>query len=98
VNAAQAGATSISITSNIASEGASEKKRVALRISDNGRGMSASVKAQIFEPFFSTKGGGNSGLGLSISKQILERHGGALHVESEPEIGTTFVVELFTEA
>lgn len=98
VNAAQAGATSISITSNIASEGASEKKRVALRIIDNGRGMSASVKAQIFEPFFSTKGGGNSGLGLSISKQILERHGGALHVESEPEIGTTFVVELFTEA
>jgi signal transduction histidine kinase len=97
VNAAQAGATAISITSNITSEGASEKKRVALRISDNGRGMSASVKAHIFEPFFSTKGGGNSGLGLSISKQILERHGGALHVESEPDKGTTFIVELFME-
>ncbi len=95
VNAAQAGATAINITSKSSTEGASEQKRVELRISDNGRGMTDEVKAHIFEPFFSTKGGGNSGLGLSISKQILERHGGALRVESEPEQGTTFIVELF---
>lgn len=95
VNAAQAGATAINITSKSTVEGAAEMRRVELRISDNGRGMTEEVQAHIFEPFFSTKGGGNSGLGLSISKQILERHGGDLRVESEVGKGTMFIVELF---
>ncbi len=95
VNAAQAGATAINITSKSTVEGAAERKRVEIRISDNGRGMTREVQAHIFEPFFSTKGGGNSGLGLSISKQILERHGGDLRVESEVGKGTMFIVELF---
>jgi signal transduction histidine kinase len=88
VNAAQAGATSITITGSRAAQ----TKNVVLSIADNGKGMSAEVQKRIFEPFFSTKGAGNSGLGLSISKQILERHGVSITVESVPQHGTTFLL------
>jgi signal transduction histidine kinase len=86
VNAAQAGATSIVITGKRATDAGD----VVLSIADNGKGMTDDVQRRIFEPFFSTKGAGNSGLGLSISKQILERHGVSIAVESAPQQGTTF--------
>ncbi len=88
VNAAQAGATAIRIESE------KSPSHVSVRFADNGGGISETVKQKIFEPFFSTKGKGNSGLGLSISKQIVERHGGRLGCESLEGKGTTFIVEL----
>ena len=88
VNAAQAGATVLRI------EGAVSAQGVTLGFSDDGPGMNERVRRRIFEPFFSTKGEGNSGLGLSISKQIVERHGGSLTCESVPGSGTVFQVEL----
>jgi two-component system, NtrC family, sensor kinase len=60
---------------------------------DSGRGMTAEVRDRIFEPFFSTKEGG-TGLGLAVSKQILQAHGGSISCESSPGSGTTFVVRL----
>jgi two-component system, NtrC family, sensor kinase len=60
---------------------------------DTGRGMSGEVARRIFEPFFSTKKGGN-GLGLSVSRQILQAHGGSIDCQSAEGRGTTFVIRL----
>lgn len=67
--------------------------RIEARVSDTGGGMSAAVKDKLFEPFFTTKQGG-TGLGLPLSRQIIEAHGGSISVDSEPGRGTTFLVSL----
>ncbi len=66
---------------------------VRLRVSDTGVGMTAEVKARIFDPFFSTKGSGR-GLGLAALAGILRSHDGAIGLQSEPGRGTTFSVYL----
>jgi|GEM_PF-1356701 PAS domain S-box-containing protein len=66
---------------------------VRLRVSDTGEGMTAEVKARIFDPFFSTKGSGR-GLGLAALAGILRSHDGAIGLLSEPGRGTTFSVYL----
>lgn len=66
---------------------------VGFKIEDNGPGIPEEVKNRIFEPFFSSKKRG-SGLGLSISKQIVDRHQGQLTVESRPGEGTTVTVRI----
>jgi signal transduction histidine kinase len=55
--------------------------------------MPETVRERLFEPFFSTKEGG-TGLGLSVSQQILQAHGGTLFCQSHPGQGTTFVLRL----
>jgi two-component system NtrC family sensor kinase len=70
-----------------------EDKRVAVALSDTGRGIPPEYLQRIFEPFFSTKNNG-TGLGLAISYSIVQRHGGEIKVESQVEEGTTFTVWL----
>jgi two-component system, NtrC family, sensor kinase len=61
-----------------------------LRVVDRGRGMSPSVRARAFEPFFSTKGTGTrTGLGLAICYGILRDHGGRIDIDSAEGVGTT---------
>ena len=68
---------------------------VRLDFIDDGPGMPEEVQQRIFEPFFTTKPvGQGTGLGLSLSLGIIERHGGSLNVESTPGGGTTFVLHL----
>ena len=69
---------------------------IAIRITDNGPGISESVKAKLFDPFFTTKPvGKGTGLGLSISYEIVvEKHGGKLYCQSVPGQGTEFVIEI----
>lgn len=67
--------------------------RVAVEISDNGPGIPPSVRAKLFQPFFSTKTRG-TGLGLAISRKNIEAHGGSIRVESEPGRGTCVHVEV----
>lgn len=69
---------------------------VAIRIADNGPGMSETVRNQLFDPFFTTKAiGKGTGLGLSISYQIIvEKHKGTLECISEPGKGAEFVIKI----
>ena len=98
INARQAmssgGVVRVSIDCNRASN------MVEIGIQDAGPGIEPQKLAQIFEPFFTTKQGpdqeghGGSGLGLSICREIIERHQGRIRVESLVGKGTKFVVKL----
>jgi PAS domain S-box-containing protein len=68
--------------------------RLQLEFKDNGMGMPDDVKQKIFEPFFSTKGAHGTGLGLSVSYSIMERHDGSISVVSQQGNGTTFTIDL----
>lgn len=65
--------------------------KIYIRISDNGRGMSKEVLDKVFIPFFTTKKNG-SGIGLSLTRQIMQAHHGALQVISEEDKGTVFTL------
>ncbi len=68
------------------------KQRVTISVSDAGRGIPASIKNKIFNPFFSTKSHKGAGLGLSVAHGIAVRHGGAIRAESgDSTIGSTFI-------
>ena len=73
-----------------------EREVLIIELKDNGPGMQQEVKKKIFDPFFTTKPvGEGTGLGLSVSFNIIvERHGGALTVDSLEGIGTTFIIVL----
>ena len=68
-------------------------KYVELSIEDHGIGMPPTILDRIFDPFFSTKSKGH-GLGLATCYSIVDRHGGAVEVESEQGKGTTFRIYL----
>ena len=67
---------------------------VEITVKDTGRGIQPEFLPHIFDPFFSTKGEGGTGLGLSVSYGIIRNHKGDIRVESKPGVGTTFTVEL----
>ncbi|HHP7238269.1 sensor histidine kinase [Longibacter sp.] len=67
------------------------RSRPVLQIADNGPGIAPDVQERIFVPFFTTKEDG-SGIGLSLSRQIMRLHGGTLTVRSEPDVETAFTL------
>ena len=72
-----------------------EGENVIVRIADNGPGIPATVADKIFQPFFTTKPAGQgTGLGLSLSYDIVKAHGGFLRMETEEGAGTTFTIQL----
>ena len=70
-----------------------EAQLVVLRVADTGPGIAKGDMPNVFDPFFTTKSAG-TGLGLNIVRQIVERHGGCITVESSPGQGATFIVAL----
>ncbi|OZC03940.1 two-component regulator propeller domain-containing protein [Rubricoccus marinus] len=73
-----------------------EQDWVEIRIEDNGTGIPDEIREKVFEPFFTTKPTGDgTGLGLSLAYDIITQgHGGTLAVESEENVGTTFIIRL----
>ena len=68
---------------------------ILLMISDTGEGIDPQMMDLIFQPFFTTKPGSQgTGLGLSLSREIIKRHGGTIQVTNNPHGGVTFVVDL----
>lgn len=68
-----------------------EQDKTLILVSDNGKGIEENIMNQIFIPFYTTKKNG-SGIGLSLSKNILKKHGGNLLVSSEVGLNTTFTL------
>lgn len=69
--------------------------RIAVRIIDQGVGMDEGTVARAFEPFFAARAEpGSIGLGLSIAREIVDRHGGSIEIESAPDVGTTVEIRL----
>ncbi len=67
---------------------------VEIAVADTGKGIPPEHMPHVFDPFFSTKGEGGTGLGLSVSYGIVKNHRGDIRVESKPGAGTTFTIEL----
>jgi len=66
---------------------------VDIRIEDNGSGITPAQMSKIFDPYFTTKQGkSGTGLGLYITKKVLEDHNGSIKVDSTPDRGTTFTI------
>ncbi|HEX6169758.1 MAG TPA: ATP-binding protein [Chitinophagaceae bacterium] len=72
-----------------------EKDKVEIKVKDNGNGIPQKVLDKIFQPFFTTKPTGQgTGLGLSLSYDIVKAHGGELKVETKEGKGAEFIIEL----
>jgi len=68
---------------------------VEIRVADNGNGIPPKILDKIFQPFFTTKPTGQgTGLGLSLSYDIVKAHGGELKVETKEGEGSVFVIQL----
>ncbi|HKN16002.1 MAG TPA: ATP-binding protein [Candidatus Sulfotelmatobacter sp.] len=76
-----------------------DETEIEIQVRDDGAGIAPEILPRIFEPFLTTKETGHGvGLGLAISRGIVERHNGQIEVKSELGRGTTFVITLPTQA
>ncbi|MBR1790905.1 MAG: HAMP domain-containing histidine kinase [Bacteroidaceae bacterium] len=93
-NAIESGATEVSLTAQpLPSPSGGGGTDTAIHVSDNGAGMTPDVLAHAFVPFYTTKPSG-TGIGLSLCRQIILKHGGHISVNSHPGLGTTFTITL----
>ncbi len=93
-NAIESGATEVSLTAQpLSSPSGGGGTDTAIHVSDNGAGMTPDVLAHAFVPFYTTKPSG-TGIGLSLCRQIILKHGGHISVDSQPGLGTTFTITL----
>jgi len=71
-----------------------EDHRIRFEVADNGVGMSDEILQRLFTSFFSTKGHRGTGLGLMVSRKLIEEHQGSIEVDSRPGEGTVFTVRM----
>ena len=89
--------TSVDYTPSVTVSTRSENNGLAIIVEDNGAGIPKSVQQKIFQPFFTTKPAGQgTGLGLSLSYDIIKAHGGSIDMESKEGEGTRFFIYLPT--
>ena len=67
---------------------------VEYQVSDTGCGMDNEIQGKIFQSFFSTKGTGGTGIGLMLTKKIVDQHRGVIEVTSQKSAGSTFSIKL----
>ncbi len=98
INAKEAmkGKGEIDIKLSLATCAHKEGKWIKIEIKDRGSGISDKILPKIFDPFFSTKSQGR-GIGLAVSKRIIEKHGGFIEIFSKEGKGTTFTIYLPAE-
>jgi signal transduction histidine kinase/ketosteroid isomerase-like protein len=86
-------APKVTVSTSMTPASKSGDERVLIKIRDNGSGIPDRIKDKIFQPFFTTKPTGEgTGLGLSLSYDIIKAHGGQLEVETKEGEGTTFTI------
>ncbi|WP_336884485.1 two-component system sensor histidine kinase NtrB [Desulfomonile tiedjei] len=71
-----------------------ENDNLIASVKDNGPGMPEEVRQNLFKKFFSTKGSRGTGLGLVVTRKVIEEHGGTIWVESSPGQGTEFFIRV----
>ena len=76
------------------SGGQATSRGIEVIVADSGDGMDSHVRAKLFEPFFTTKGDTGTGLGLWVSKGIVDKHHGDISLHSKPGEGTEVSVFL----
>lgn len=74
-----------------------DDRGVTITVADTGHGISPEHLHRVFDPFFTTKKSQGTGLGLSVSLSLVERYGGTITAESEPDRGSRFTVRLLCE-
>jgi signal transduction histidine kinase len=85
----------LSVSAQIQAEPRDQAPRVAIVVEDTGVGIAPGIRERLFEPFFTTKQEGRgTGLGLGICLGLVRGHQGEIEVESEPGLGTRFIVTL----
>ena len=88
------GVGELTITSNVSFDNG-KQKMVEILFADTGPGIPSESIEHVFDPFFTTKGGGHgTGLGLTVSYGIVERHGGTITIRNRDEGGAVFTVQL----
>jgi two-component system, NtrC family, sensor kinase len=70
------------------------RQAVRIMVADNGEGIDLESRQRVFVPFYSTKGLRGTGLGLAVTRKIIDEHGGEIGVESGPDQGTSFTILL----
>lgn len=88
-NAVQAGASDIDITASI-----DKRERTVINVANNGEPISETGREQIFVPFYTTKGGSGTGVGLSLCRQIIRLNGGTINLTSSTAEATVFTIVL----
>ena len=88
------GHLTVTVEEAIGPEPGGTQKGVAARVADTGTGIPPEVLPRIFDFAYTTKGDRGSGLGLSVSREIVEAHGGKILVKTEVGKGTEFTVWL----
>ena len=87
----------IRIPKGAASVATSAERRIRVRLADTGTGMPPEIIDRVFDPFYTTKATGDgTGLGLATVHGIVEQAGGSIEIESEPGLGTSFILEFPT--
>ena len=85
----------ISVSTKRYAPSPSEQGWVEVIVTDNGNGIPQNIIDKVFQPFFTTKPTGQgTGLGLSLSYDIIKAHGGELRVETKEGEGTEFIIKL----
>ncbi len=89
-NAAQAGARNVRITAGI-----DKREQTVINVCNDGEAISKASQEQIFVPFYTTKGSSGTGVGLSLSKQMVRLNGGTIKLTSSTEAGGTIFTLIF---